>query len=217
MTPRTRKRARRQSNAENLANTRRARRGSYAHQIHPHQEEATAAQPDPSDHGPEDEPGLIVQMLNMGIDSVDPDYERALTPVTPLSELPEDDMPMASIRWAEKEYKLEPDEDLSGPTEEHGKTFALGAPVKSVTHSANHAETKRSNPRLNKTERKIRQSVNIMIIASWPNSDLDQKKAQSRMYGLVDASTFWHKVLRPVFALTVTKWLNENDEMVRQP
>jgi hypothetical protein len=71
----------------------------------------------------EEESWLISQMHMMGISESDLDHT---TPMSPLSNLP--DLPdlaeeqssnmKAQVRWAKNEYKISPNEDLTGPAQE---------------------------------------------------------------------------------------------------
>jgi hypothetical protein len=77
-----------------------------------------------------------------------------------------------------------------------------------LTYNINCVEKKRM---LSQREKIIKQQVNKAIIELWPSSNFDKKKARAQDYSLIDKCAFWFKALRPVFKVTVNKWLNEKE------
>lgn len=64
----------------------------------------------------------------------------------------------------------------------------------------------------NKEEKKIRRRIVHAVFDLWPNSKIDAEKAEACRYGLVDQTSFWHKILQGVFRVKATEWQNAKDK-----
>ena len=79
----------------------------------------------------------------------------------------------------------------------------------------NFVEEPNTGGKLKSEDQIVRFSVIKAIVRLWPNSEIDEKRAQDQIYSLVDGCAFWFKVLRTIFKIKLTEWLNEEKETVR--
>ena len=67
---------------------------------------------------------------------------------------------------------------------------------------------------LSVNEKKIRKMIIEEVFKLWPSHLVDKKKAASQIYSLLDPCAFWHKILKQVFTVKATSWINESEGLV---